>query len=365
MATLAQSVEITHFSGSYAAEDVELLLQPTNVAPTDVATKEKLIQTGKRHYSEMISEERAPDPAYVGVYEKALDAGSKRMANDLARLAQALSREIAGDITLVSLVRAGLPVGVVLKRALKALGRDVAHYGVSIIRDRGIDEQAMRHITARRDPAGVVFVDGWTGKGAIIGELEKSLAGSDVLPRLVVVADPCGRAWLSASGDDWLIPSGILGATVSGLVSRSILNDEIIASGGFHGCLDLVSLSRHDVSRAFVDQIWAQMGLRLLHAEAAVWTDADRARHSAVAQATVGRIVADYSVSNLNRVKPGIAEATRAVLRRMPERVFISDPFDPDLAALVYLATDRGVRLETLHGGIAPYRAVTLIGKAS
>ena len=35
-------------------------------------------------------------------------------------------------------------------------------------------------------------------------------------PRLVVLADPCGRAWLAASAEDWLIPSGILGATVSG-----------------------------------------------------------------------------------------------------------------------------------------------------
>ncbi|MER8575636.1 cysteine protease StiP domain-containing protein [Mesorhizobium sp. M1409] len=42
----------------------------------------------------------------------------------------------------------------------------------------------------------------------------------------MVLSDPCGRAWLAASAEDWLIPSGILGSTVFGLISRSILNED-------------------------------------------------------------------------------------------------------------------------------------------
>lgn len=59
-----------------------------------------------------------------------------------------------------------MPFGVLLKRALIELGvRDVEHYGVSIILDRGIDDVAINYILNIRPAAGVAFVDGWTGKG--------------------------------------------------------------------------------------------------------------------------------------------------------------------------------------------------------
>ena len=157
----------------------------------------------------------------------------------------------------MSFVRAGLPLGVLLRRALVELGRDAHHYGISIVRDRGIDQVALEAIIARHGADNVVFVDGWTGKGAIAGEIADCL-GSDPRfthgPRLVVLADPCGRAWLAASAQDWIIPSGILGATVSGLVSRSIWP----ADGGLHGCVVYDHLQPHDVTRDFIDRIEAE-----------------------------------------------------------------------------------------------------------
>ena len=96
-----------------------------------------------------------------------------------------------------------------------------------------------------------MFVDGWTGKGAISGQIRDSLAGDSRFPsepRLVLLADPCGRAWLAASAEDWLIPSGILGATVSGLVSRSIWAPE----PGLHGCVVYDHLAEYDVTMSFI-----------------------------------------------------------------------------------------------------------------
>ena len=43
-----------------------------------------------------------------------------------------------------------------------------------IIRDRGIDTAALEWIEHHHGTAGIVFVDGWTGKGAITGELIRS-----------------------------------------------------------------------------------------------------------------------------------------------------------------------------------------------
>ena len=73
----------------------------------------------------------------------------------------------------------------------------------------------------------------------------------------------------------------------------------------------------------------------------------------------------ENGVTNINRVKPGIAEATRAILRRMPEKVYVSSPSDPELAALMHLIEDRGVPYVVAPEKIAPYRAVTLIQKVS
>ena len=61
------------FSGSYDPDDVIFLLKPAIIAPTPVAEKEALIQSGARHYSEMLSPEAAPGEAYLALYDAALE----------------------------------------------------------------------------------------------------------------------------------------------------------------------------------------------------------------------------------------------------------------------------------------------------
>ena len=62
----------TLLSGSYDPDDVVFLLKLVQVQTTGVAEKERRIQTGEAHYSEMISEERRPDARYMDYYERAL-----------------------------------------------------------------------------------------------------------------------------------------------------------------------------------------------------------------------------------------------------------------------------------------------------
>ena len=350
------------FSGSYDPADVTFLLRPLSITATDIAEKERLIQTGQRHYSEMISVEHAPSPDYTGIYRAAMDTGAARIGREVAGLAAAIARDVAGPITLASLVRAGVPLGVLLVRALRRLGRDAVHFGVSIIRDRGLDQAALSHILRQRPAAGLVFVDGWTGKGAIAAELERSLAGSAVAPRLVVLADPCGRAWLAASGDDWLIPSGLLGATVSGLVSRTILDPQ--APGGFHGCMAWRHLTPFDVSQAFVNEVWNHAEAQVGHETPSDWTHADRLAARTGATAAVEAVAVHFGVEDINRVKPGIAEATRVLLRRVPHCVLVRSPDDPEVRALLHLAHGSGVPVQVAPE-IGPYRAITLIRKVA
>jgi len=251
-----------------------------------------------------------------------------------------------------------------LRRDLARAGVDVAHFGVSIIRDRGLDETAMRRVLSERPADGIVFVDGWTGKGAISTELGRSwrtLTGRD--PLLAVIADPSGRADLCASREDWLIPSGILGGNVSGLVSRSILRSDLIGSGDYHGCLTLDHLADLDLSRAFVDRVGRTLRDRPPASGPEPGARSSEApRFRALADRAIDRIAARFGIRDRNRIKPGIAEATRAILRRRPDRILIrSGDGNPDLAAPLHLCRKDGVPFMNVPELIGPYRAVTII----
>ncbi|HYG48956.1 MAG TPA: cysteine protease StiP family protein [Allosphingosinicella sp.] len=347
------------FSGSYPPEDVTFLLKPVDLRATEVAEKERLIQSGRRHYSEMIAPESPPGPAYMALYEQALARNGGRLADDIAALAKALADRAAGrpEIVIASLARAGTPIGVLLRRAVERLGIAAVHYSISIIRDRGLDEAGLAHIAARHDPSDVVFVDGWTGKGAIAGELHRSLAGCPLgfRPWLAVIADPAGRADLAATEEDYLIPSGLLNCVVSGLVSRSILNSDLVGPGEFHACVYYPQYSGEDVSAAFVavvDGLAATRRprpLRLPQADRAARCDEEMAG-----------LMARFAIEDRNRIKPGIAEATRAVLRRVPDRLLLRDPADPDVRHLVHLAREKGLEVELLDPQ-SSFRAVSII----
>ena len=134
------------------------------------------------------------------------------------------------------------------------MGRQVVHYSLSIIRDRGIDEVALQHILEQgHAPESIVFIDGWTGKGVISRELARATSdfnrrhGVAIDSGLYVLSDLAGTAACAASAIDYLIPSGILNATVSGLVSRSVLN-ESIGAGDFHGCVYYDMFEPYDLS---------------------------------------------------------------------------------------------------------------------
>lgn len=360
-------------TGSYDPDDVTFLLKQVNIEPTEVGEKERLIQTGAAHYSEMISKERRPDSRYISIYREAMDRHDGRVAREVAAIAQYIMGEVEtgrlpGEITICSLLRAGVPYGVLLRRALIHLGIDNLHFAVSIVRDRGLDRVAMEYVLRRRDPNGILFVDGWTGKGAISNELSRAWrALQNTQPNFLVLADPCGHATVSGSHEDWLIPSGMLGANVSGLISRSILNAQIIGPRDFHGAMPVRHLADIDFSRDFVDRVTPLMlaalggGVERVCAPCAASRKHLRDRSEACVQAIAYR----EGVQTAHRIKPGITEATRAILRRRPRKVFLRDLKDPNLAAIVHLCRTDGVEIEVDADITGPYRAITLIEKVT
>lgn len=354
-------------SGSYAPDEVTFLLKPVAMATIDLATKERLLQSGARHYSEMLGAEEPPSRQYMALYHEAMARCGTRLAADVLYLAERLDViRPEGEVVLVSLARAGTPVGALLRCLLGAVfGRRVVHYAISIIRDRGLDWQALRWITTRHDPQGIVFVDGWCAKGAIARELEASLAAwhaAGHLPvpaTLAVVADLCGAASEAASDADYLIPSAILGATVSGLISRTILRDDLTGPDDFHGCLIQHHLAAYDVSRSFVAAI-TEKALHLAKQPWARRTLRPALQRRKAAEDLMVHLARCHGVTDPRLVKPGIAEATRVLLRRLPRVLLLRDPDAADVAHLLLLAEARGCAVE--QASWLPCEAVALIG---
>lgn len=350
------------FSGSYDSADVTFLLKPVVLPFIDVEAKEAAIQSGQRHYSEMLAPEKCPTPEYMEAFRGAFAANRSRVGRDVASLAKALALRGVGETVLVSLARAGTPVGVLLKRALSALGRKSVHYSVSIIRDRGIDLVAMRAILARHSASDVVFVDGWTGKGAIGNELAKAVSCD--LPELsgaplCVLSDLAGVADIAAGDEDYVIPSAILNGVISGLVSRTVLNADLIGPCDFHGCVVLHHLAELDLSRTYVDDQMVDVLACLADAEPAYWGEEERLRTAAVSSAFVESMLARTGTKDRNRIKPGIGESTRALLRRVPDRLFVRDTAAREVGHLMSLATERGVQVEV--DPALPYGACAVI----
>ena len=352
------------FSGSYAHDDVQFLLRRIEAPPfVSVADKEALIQSGRRHYSEMLSPEALPSARYLQVFEDACAANLQQMARDCLALAAMIAARRSGEIVVVSLARAGTPVGVVLKRLLQQVGgRQAAHYSVSIARDRGIDAVALDYIVQRHAPQAIVFVDGWTGKGVISRELAQSVAafndahGTAVDGGLYVLSDLAGSAACASADRDYLIPSSILNATVSGLVSRTVVG----RADDFHGCVYYEAFAPHDHSRRFVDALEAAA---LARSGATIVAAApDRAAAAATSRACLQRLQQEYDVADVNLIKPGIGEATRVLLRRVPRLLLLRDRTAADVRHLTVLAQEKNVPV--IIDQSLPYQAVSLIRSA-
>ena len=212
---------------------------------------------------------------------------------------------------LVSLVRAGVPCGVLMRRyAARMLGRDFLHYGVSIIRGKGFDENAI-HLILRRHPGQeIVFVDGWTGKGMITTQLEESCRafnernGTALRPTLAVLADPAHCCSLYATREDFINPSCCLNSTICGLISRSVHNRSIIGPEDFHGARVYHEFAAIDQTACYLDTVsswFSRLDNEISAAARAL--DAPQPPPDWRGMQAVRQIGAAFGIADINRIK--------------------------------------------------------------
>jgi hypothetical protein len=333
--------------GSYEPSDVTFLLKDLGEVAIERGTEEReeLIQSGT-HYAEMLPVEYQPPPEYVALFEAALERSARRLAVAIGIVAEMI-RDTKAEPVLVSLARAGTPVGVLLRRWLSwRHAMDVPHYSVSIVRGRGIDQVAMEWLTRRYDPPRLQFVDGWTGKGAIARELTAAVRPLGLDDTLAVLADPGRCAPVFGTREDFLIPSACLNSTVSGLVSRTVLNDTLVGPGEFHGAKMYRELAGVDVSRRYVETVQAAFASAADEVEA-TWRAVAASDRTPTWEGwrEVEAVAAEYGIRDLNLVKPGVGETTRVLLRRVPDRILITPGREADLEHVLVLARERGVEV--------------------
>ena len=392
---------------TYSKDDVEILLKDITgmVEPLPAEIRERHIQKGV-HYCEMLPLEYTPSEKYMYAYEEAVKNYSEATAAAVSVLAEKIYKKKGADLVIVSLARAGIPIGILLKRYLRNKYKiEVPHYAISIIRGRGIDKNALDYIEARHPAEGIQIVDGWIGKGAILTQLEKALADyPEIDKELGVVSDPAGLTELCGTHDDILIPSSCLNATVTGLISRTFLRKDIIGEDDFHGAADYGELEGKDLSQAFLRSIekhftYREAGEEAQNADAVACPEKNFAyqgtggepqkkdgaacpesvsvfresgeetqkdKNMACSEIIRG-IAAEYRVEDINFIKPGIGEATRVLLRRIPWKVLVNPRYkDADELAHIYqLASEKGVPCEISNAELGNYKVCGIIKRLS
>ncbi|MBW7474659.1 cysteine protease StiP family protein [Paenibacillus oenotherae] len=347
--------------GSYSQEDVVFLLKNLNEANLERSNedREAAIQTGV-HYSEMLPVEYQPTPEYLQLFHKTLRESAERIAYAVGIVSEIIVKKRGFKVVLASLARAGTPIGVLIKRYIQHVYKaDLPHYSISIIRGKGIDQNAILYMLQRHPDDEIQFVDGWTGKGAIrkvlieACEELQSKYGIQLDDDLAVLADPGYCAGTFGTREDYLIPSACLNSTVSGLMSRTVLRADLIGPNDYHGAKFYKEWLDSDVSNLFVDTV----GAHFADIEAAARKEADRLLASPEETAItwsgmkdIQRIQQEFGIQDVNLVKPGVGETTRVLLRRVPWKILVDSLDNPNLKHILLLAKDRHVPVEEYEG---------------
>ncbi len=356
---------------TYAPADVILQLEiltaqnPKHFKIATIAEKEQLIQSGQAHYSDFIQPETPPSEIQMAIYRESLARYRHKIAQGIIALSDHILRQPESQkqpqIVLLSLIRAGLPLGVLLKRHL-ARQRPVHHYGISIIKDKGLDRAALETIFSRHPQAAYYCIDGWIGKGAITANLRQSWQqhAAHIPMQLLTLSDPtCDLSDYSPYGGDWLIPFGILGSPISGFISRTLYQ----AYPQPHASYYYDQIAQHYTpATAPFNHFIAQIEQEIPRATAPNLSHEHKIPHRQLL-AQLAQIQRQHHIADLNRFKPSIAEATRAILRRQPEKVLIAPRNEtPDLRLIKTLCAERHIPL--IHEPLldnTPYQVMTII----
>lgn len=336
---------------SYKNEDDVILLlkdMTDKIEPVSMEERKRRVESGE-YVRSIIIKEYEVSQEYRNIVHKHMDNYIENMAKYVGILAEQLYTKKKDTLVLVDIVRAGIPIGILIKRYLKQFyGVNIPHYGISLV--KGLDVNAMNYIIEKHGTRGIQFIDGWTGKGTVAKEVKnsaKNFPGVD--GSLAVLSDCINQAKYAGTREDVYIPHSPLNAAVTGLVSITVKNSEHSGPSDFHSAVYLSDLEEWDESEEFVTKV-----SNCFKKQGKVELSSDKSTTDKAIDCISKAIRRDKKLLN-----PGINEAARAVLRRDLEALIVQNVFDYELEPLIELAQSKNVpviQMKCLEG----YKAVSV-----
>ena len=305
---------------SYKSEDVEILLTDL----TDRVNKGEKISYTKEYE---MSEE------YLNLCKELGKKYIKQTATAVGILAEQLYKYKSNNVVLVSIVRSGIPIGILVKRYLQnKYKKQIYHYAISI--KEGIDPKAINYIISKHNVKDIQFVDSWTGKGTVarrIVKYAKLYEGLD--SSLAVLSDCINLTKYCGIREDIAIPQAPINACITGIVSVPIILED---KSTYDGAIYLQDLEELDFSEEYIEAVEKEFDYNC---------SADSFNTEIKEVEEVNDIAEKFNV-DISKINPGINEAARAILRRKVSVLLVNDKNDIQVSEIIELAKLKNVKVE-------------------
>ena len=302
---------------TYNNKDVEILL-------TDLTDKkEEIIYTKEYEMSE----------EYLELCKKLGEKYIKQTAIAVGNLAEQIYKYKSQNVVLVSIVRSGIPIGILVKRYLQnKYKKDIYHYAISI--KNGIDKNAMNYILSKHNVKDIQFIDSWTGKGTVSRTIKQSAAQFEGLDSsLAVLSDCINITKYCGIREDLAIPQAPINACITGIVSVPIILEN---KDKFDGAIYLEDLENKDFSKEYLDLVEKEFDYNC---------NSDGFNSELQELNEVEKISEKFNV-DISKINPGINEAARAILRRKLSLLLVKDKNDIQVSEIIDLANLKNIKIE-------------------
>ena len=334
---------------TFKSEDVEFLLTDMTgkIEPITLEEKKKRVEQGEYDRS-ILTKEFPVTKEYLDICLEWTPIYAKQTAIAVGNLAEQLYKIKNKNLVLVSILRAGTNVGILVKRYLKNKYKiNIPHYSMSLIKE--LDSNSMNYLLSKHRPEDIQFIDGWTGKGTVTKQLlasAKKYEGVD--SSLAVLSDSINIAKYCGIREDIAIPQSPFNACITGLVSMPIHNNPFVGEKNFDGAIYLEDLEKIDKSQEYIDLIEKNFDYQC---------SADNYNDDIVEVAEINEICENYNIS-LKALNPGINEAARAILRRNVSKLLVKDKKDFQVLQISKLAELKNIEIEEYS--FKYYKAATI-----
>lgn len=335
---------------SYKKTDVELLLTDLTNKVNPIAIEEKKqMEIQGLDVKNIVTDEFPINKKYFDICFETTPIYAKQTAIAVGNLAEQIYNIKKENLVLVSILRAGTLVGILVKRYLKnKYNIDVFHYSISLPKD--VKQNEMKFILNKHKAQDIIFIDSWTGKGTTTNKIREFAKQIDGLGTdLAVLSDAINISRFCGIREDIAIPQAPFNACITGLVGAPITDSKYLNDEDFSGSIYLKNLEKFDVTNWYINLIEQNFDYKLCNNE--------NYEENPTSNEELSEICLKYKIE-LKDLNPGINEAGRALLRRNLKKLLVKDKNDIQIMQIKKIAELKGIEVEEYN--FKYYRAAAI-----